>query len=160
MKVWNVAGDVSLTGTNATITYALVQQFPGVNTQQLSHVRLDFAPGGVLPPHTHPLATESIYVVEGTLFTGFISHDNKLYAETLQKGDVYIFPRATLHFQINVGDTPAVSFNSFNAQFPGLLLTANQLFETKIDPAVLMKAFGTDEATIKSLTASIPRFWG
>ncbi|XP_024402325.1 germin-like protein subfamily 2 member 3 [Physcomitrium patens] len=153
-------GDTVVTGTNATITYALVQQYPGVNTQGISHVRLDFEPGGVIPPHTHPLASETIFVVEGSVFTGFVSHDNKLFTKTLHKGDVFLFPRATLHFQLCVGNVSAITFNSFNAQFPGLLMAANQLFVTNMNHDVLAKSFGSNEAVMNAVNASIPRFWG
>jgi quercetin dioxygenase-like cupin family protein len=136
-----------------------VHQYPALNTQGISHVRLDFGVGGVIPPHFHPLATETLFVVQGSIYTGFISYDNVLYAEVLQQGDLYIFPRATVHFQINVGTGPAVTFNSLNSQSPGFLLTANQLLETKISSAVLEASLGINAQELASLQAALPSFW-
>jgi len=136
-----------------------VHQYPALNTQGISHVRLDFGVGGVIPPHIHPLATETLFVVQGSIYTGFISYDNVLYAEVLQQGDVFIFPRASLHFQINVGTGPAVTFNSLNSQDPGFLLTANQLLATNISSAVLEASLGINSQELYSLQASVPSFW-
>lgn len=135
-------------------------EYPALNTQGISHVRLDFEVGGVIPPHTHPLATETIFVVEGSIFTGFVSHDNVLYSRTLQKGHVFLFPRGLLHFQMNVGDGPAVAFNSFNGQMPALLMAANQLLATNISTTVLTKSLGASDAAVNALTAALPRYWG
>lgn len=148
------------TGTDAVITFGLVQDYPGLNTQGISHVRLDFEVGGVIPPHTHPLASETLFVIEGSIFTGFVSHDNVLYSKTLQKGDIFLYPRGLLHFQLNVGDGPALTFNSFNAQMPALLMAANQLLATNISTTVLTKSFGVSNAAIDAMSAALPRYWG
>ncbi|CAK9873872.1 unnamed protein product [Sphagnum jensenii] len=153
------AGNISISGTNAIPTLGDVHQYPALNTQGISHVRLDFGVGGVIPPHFHPLATETLFVVQGSIYTGFVSYDNVLYAEVLQQGDLYIFPRATVHFQINVGTGPAVTFNSLNSQSPGFLLTANQLLETKISSAVLEASLGINAQELASLQAAVPSFW-
>lgn len=155
-----ISGNPAKTGTDAVITFGLVQDYPGLNTQGLSHVRLDFDIGGVIPPHTHPLASETLFVVEGSIFTGFVSHDNVLYSKTLQKGDMFLYPRGLLHFQLNVGNGPALTFNSFNAQMPALLLAANQLLATNISNTVLTKSFGASDAAINALTSVVPRYWG
>ena len=149
-----------MSGTGAAITYALVQQYPGLNTQGISHVRLDLAPGGVIPLHSHPLATETIFVVEGVIYTGFVSHENQLFSKILQKGDLYIFPRGLLHFQENVGTQAAICFNSFNGQFPALLISANQVLGTNISTNVLAQSFGATPETMNYLTSVLPQFWG
>ncbi len=67
--------NVSTTGIKASATFATVFEYPALNTLGISHVRLDFGPGGVIPPHTHPLASETLYVLEGTIYTGFVSYE-------------------------------------------------------------------------------------
>ncbi|CAK9236192.1 unnamed protein product [Sphagnum troendelagicum] len=158
---FRTAGNVSVTGTNAYPSFGTVLQYPALNTLGISHVRLDFGIGGVVPPHTHPFASETLFVVQGSIYTGFISFDGVLYAETLQKGDIYIFPKGTLHFQINVGTGPAISFNSLNSQSPGFLVAANQLLLSNIPAAVLESSLGISNATdLNLLEASVPPFWG
>ncbi len=156
-----ISGNVSVTGTNAYPSFATVLQYPALNTLGISHVRLDFGIGGVVPPHTHPFSSETLFVVQGSIYTGFISFDGVLYAETLQQGDIYIFPKGTLHFQINVGTGPAISFNSLNSQSPGFLVAANQLLLSNIPAAVLESSLGISNATdLNLLEASVPPFWG
>ncbi|KAH9319450.1 hypothetical protein KI387_021219, partial [Taxus chinensis] len=49
------------------VTAANVLKFTGLNTLGVSMGHVDFRPGGVNPPHTHPRATEISFVLEGTL---------------------------------------------------------------------------------------------
>ncbi|XP_039787127.1 putative germin-like protein 2-2 isoform X2 [Panicum virgatum] len=42
----------------SVVTAANVAQIPGLNTMGISMVRIDYAPKGQNPPHTHPRATE------------------------------------------------------------------------------------------------------
>jgi quercetin dioxygenase-like cupin family protein len=119
--------EISQAPTGAVVSLAGPKVWPGVNTQGVTHARLDFAIGGVIPLHTHPRAAETLLVLKGTIYTGFVSDDNVLYAATLQQGDVILFPKALLHFQLNVGNETAITFNTLTSQHPGLLLVANQV---------------------------------
>ncbi|CAM6007433.1 unnamed protein product [Sphagnum balticum] len=154
------AGNASSTGTGAVAQIVDVFLYPALNTLGISHGRLDFDIGGVFPPHTHPFASETLFVVKGTIYTGFISFDNILYAETLQAGDVYIFPKGSLHFQLNVGNGPAVTFNSLNSQNPGFLTAVNQLLVTKIPEKVLETSIGINAKTLKLVQDSVPLYFG
>jgi len=151
------ASDPSKAPTGTTAVFAFVTEWPGLNTMGVSHARLDFDIGGVIPLHSHPRATETLFVLKGSIYTGFVGEDNVLYASTLYQGDVTIFPRGLLHFQINVGKERAISFNTLTSQSPGFLTTATQVLATNITDAVIEKSFGIDEATLKLLRASYPR---
>lgn len=152
----NAGGDPKQSPTGAVAVIATPVEYPGLNTQGLTHGRLDFDIGGVVPLHTHPRASETLLVLKGSIYTGFVSDDNKLFATTLQAGDVILFPRASLHFQLNVGNETAITFNTLNSQNPGLLLTANQIFTPNITSAVIEKSFGIDADTVKLLKGSYP----
>ncbi|CAK9250607.1 unnamed protein product, partial [Sphagnum jensenii] len=117
--------------------------FPGLNTQGLSVARVDYAVGALLPPHTHPRATELLYVIQGELYVGFVDTNDKFYPAVIRKGDVYVFPRGLVHFQFNIGKSPAVALGVLNSQNPGVQLMANALFgaQPTIMDAVLAKAF-------------------
>ncbi|KAL9248529.1 Germin-like protein, partial [Drosera capensis] len=56
------AGIAKAGATNNTqgsvVTGANVEMIPGLNTLGVSLARIDYAPGGLNPPHTHPRATE------------------------------------------------------------------------------------------------------
>jgi quercetin dioxygenase-like cupin family protein len=150
----------SVSETGATADLASVYNFPGLNTMGLCHARLDFAVGGVIPLHTHPRASETLFVLKGSVYTGFISEDNVLYASTLEVGDFTIFPRALSPFQLNVGNETAITFNTLNSQSPGFLFTANQMFVPNITSAVIERSFGINGTTVRDLKSGIPRYWG
>ncbi|GMN37051.1 hypothetical protein TIFTF001_042578 [Ficus carica] len=134
-----------------------VNKIPGLNTQGLSLVRLDYAPLGENPPHTHPRATEILALAEGTLYVGFVSSDedgNRLFAKLLKPGNVYVFPFGLLHFQFNPNRTaPAVAFSALSSQSGGTITIAKSVFGSKpaINPDVLTKAFHLDRKTVELL---------
>ncbi|XP_075475955.1 germin-like protein subfamily 1 member 16 [Primulina tabacum] len=145
-------------GTNVTTVFE--DQLHGLNHQGISIIRIDYAPNGLNPPHVHPRATELILVAKGVLYAGFIGANpldpnlpNKLYAKILYPGDVLVFPRGLLHFQLNVGKTDALVFATFDSQNPGFFNIPDALFGTEppVYPDVLAKAFQMDKGSIEYL---------
>ncbi|KAF7127300.1 hypothetical protein RHSIM_Rhsim11G0109900 [Rhododendron simsii] len=126
-----------------TVTPANVMQIPGLNTLGVSMARADFAPGGLNPPHTHPRATEIIFVLYGELDVGFITTTNVLVSMTIKQGDVFTFPKGLVHFQMNNGKEPAAFIAAFNSQNPGVQAIAATLFAAMppVSNSVLSKAF-------------------
>ncbi|CAH2079800.1 unnamed protein product, partial [Thlaspi arvense] len=108
--------------TNAVgsnVTAVNVNNLPGLNTHGISLVRIDYGVNGQNPPHTHPRATEILVVGEGTLLVGFVTSNgdgNRLFTKTLNTGDVFVFPEGLIHFQANVGKSPAVAFAALSSQ--------------------------------------------
>ena len=140
------------------VTNALVNQIPGLNTLGVSLVRLDFAPYGENPPHTHPRATEILTVLEGKLYVGFVlsnQNNNTLITKVLNKGDVFVFPIGLIHFQANIGHTPAVAISGLSSQNPGVITIADSVFGSKppISDDILAKAFQVDKKVIDHLQA-------
>ncbi|KAL8208833.1 hypothetical protein R6Q57_008245 [Mikania cordata] len=139
----------------ATVTPASVQQITGLNTLGVSMARIDYAPGGLNPPHTHPRATEIVFVLEGELEVGFITTENKLFSKTIKKGEIFTFPRGLIHFQINNGKVPAAVIAAFNSQLPGTQRVANALFASSptVDDVVLTKAFQVGTKEVEKIKA-------
>ncbi|KAJ7973189.1 Germin-like protein 1 [Quillaja saponaria] len=140
------------------VTAANVQKIPGLNTLGVSLSRVDYAPGGINPPHTHPRATEIVFVLEGELDVGFITTANVLISKTIKTGEVFVFPKGLVHFQKNNGKAPAAALAGFNSQFPGTQSIATTLFAATppVPDNVLTKTFqvGTKEVEkIKSRLA-------
>ncbi|KAM3762454.1 hypothetical protein ACB098_01G347300 [Castanea mollissima] len=139
-------------GSNATLMN--VNNLVGLNTQGRSLASIGYAPYGLNPSHTHPLKIELLVVIKGTLLVGFVTSDpNKLFTKVLNKGDVFVFPIGHIHFQINIGETIAFAFASFNNQNPGLITITNAVFGSNppIYPNVLMKAFQLDRSVVEYL---------
>ncbi|XVE51866.1 hypothetical protein DITRI_Ditri02bG0075500 [Diplodiscus trichospermus] len=136
----------------AAVTPAFVAQFPGVNGLGISAARLDLAPGGVVPMHSHPGATELLFVVHGHITGGFISSANKVYLYTLKKGDSMVFPQGLLHFQVNAsGKRPSLAIVSFNSPSPGLQILDFALFANDFPSELIEKTTFLDDAQVKKL---------
>jgi len=58
------------TTSGSVVTGANMEKVPGLNTLGVSLSRIDYVPGGLNPPHTHPRATELVFVLYGTLDVG------------------------------------------------------------------------------------------
>ncbi|XP_021732259.1 auxin-binding protein ABP19a-like [Chenopodium quinoa] len=110
------------------LTLAFANAYPALNGLGIALARLDFAVGGVIPVHSHR-TSEVLIVAKGTIIAGFIDTNNTAYYKKLEVGDVMMFPQAMLHFQVNVGKTPALAFVSLNGANPGLQITSSSLFE-------------------------------
>ncbi|KAF7820379.1 germin-like protein subfamily 3 member 2 [Senna tora] len=106
--------------------------FPGLNTLGMSLVRADLDVGG-------------------KVYSGFVDTSNRIFAKVIEKGEVMVFPRGLVHFQMNVGDTPATILGSFDSQNPGLQRVANAVFGSGIDEKLLEKAFGLDSKELSKL---------
>lgn len=132
----------------SAVTPVTVTQLPGLNTLGISMARIDFAPWGINPPHTHPRASEILTVLEGSIQVGFVTSnpENRLITKVLQKGDVFVFPQGLIHFQKNVGNGYAVAIAGLSSQNPGVITIADAVFGSNPDIAgdILAKAFQVD----------------
>ena len=149
----------------AMVTLASVANFAGLNTQGLSIARIDFPPnGGLNQPHVHPRATEVLLLAQGTLTVGFIStnnnNNNTLFQATLYPGDLFVFPRGLVHFQINLDKkNRALAIAALNSQNPGVSQLAVALFAANppLPGIVLQNTFGIEQSEVDALAASVKK---
>lgn len=151
----NVGNTANLMGS--IVTAANVEKIPGLNTLGVSMARIDYAVGGINPPHTHPRATEVVFVMEGTLDVGFITTANVLFSKTITKGDIFVFPRGLVHFQKNAGYMPASVMAAFNSQLQGTQSIATTLFASTPPVAddILGKAFQINTDQVKDIKTKL-----
>lgn len=142
-------GKFNRSGFSSTPVNANV--FPGLNTLGISMVRADFDVGGVNVPHFHPRATEVAVVLEGKIYSGFVDTNSQIFAKVIEKGEVMVFPRGLVHFQMNVGETPATILGSFDSQNPGLMKIPAAVFGSGIKEELLEKAFGLSPEELAKL---------
>uniref|UniRef100_A0ACD6AP91 Uncharacterized protein n=1 Tax=Avena sativa TaxID=4498 RepID=A0ACD6AP91_AVESA len=142
----------------SAVTAANVEKVPGLNTLGVSMSRVDYAPWGVNPPHTHPRATEIIFVLEGSLEVGFLTTAGKLLTRTVCKGEIFVFPRGLLHFQQNNGGAPAVAISAFNSQLPGTQSATVALFgaSPQVPTDVLVRTLQIDGGVVEAIKAKFP----
>ncbi|KAI3755728.1 hypothetical protein L1987_55535 [Smallanthus sonchifolius] len=153
-KGLNVMGN-TMNAVGSNVTAVTVAELPGLNTLGISMARIDFAPWGINPPHTHPRATEILNVIEGSILVGFVTSnlENRLFTKLLQKGDVFVFPEGLIHFQKNVGNGYAIAIAALSSQNPGVITIANAVFGSNpdIDADILAKAFQVDVKVVKEI---------
>ena len=73
-------------------------------------------------PHTHPRATEFLYVASnGQMEAGFIEESGaRIVVNTLTQGQGTIFPMGSIHFQVNLGCEPLTFVAALNSEDPGV----------------------------------------
>ncbi|XP_071707691.1 germin-like protein 9-3 [Rutidosis leptorrhynchoides] len=140
--------------TTFKVTKASMAEFPALNGQSVSYAVLQFPNGTVNPPHTHPRASELLFVLSGSLEVGFVDTTNKLFTQTLLQGDVFVFPKGLVHFQFNNdAKNPVVALSAFGSASAGTVSVPATVFNTTIDDQILALSFKTDVATIQKIKA-------
>ncbi|GAB2280376.1 hypothetical protein Dimus_015011 [Dionaea muscipula] len=148
-------GNTSRNPFGFSIILTNTRNLPGHHTQGLTMARVDIAPDGLVPPHSHPRASEVTICLEGELLVGFVDTSNKLYTQQLRPGESFVFPRGLIHFFYNLSPThPAAAVSGLNSQNPGAQLMSIAAFTSKppLPDEVLEKAFkihGQDVARIR-----------
>ncbi|KAF4376948.1 hypothetical protein F8388_022664, partial [Cannabis sativa] len=129
------------------VTPVGVTQIPGLNTLGISLARIDYAPWGINPPHTHPRASEILTVIEGSLEVGFVTSNPD------NQGDVFVFPVGLIITKkmLLMGNTIAIA--ALSSQNAGVITIANAVFGSKPDIPVdiLAKAFQLDKTVVHEI---------
>ncbi|XP_039155302.1 LOW QUALITY PROTEIN: germin-like protein 9-3 [Eucalyptus grandis] len=142
--------------TTFTVTKASLKEFPALDGQSVSFAVLEFPPGSVNPPHTHPRGSELLFLIYGSLEVGFVDTTNKLFTQTLQTGDMFIFPKGLVHYQYIFNQTDfAVAVSAFGSASAGTVSVPVTVFGTNIDDGILAKSFNTNVSTIQALKAGL-----
>ncbi|KAK6135992.1 hypothetical protein DH2020_030264 [Rehmannia glutinosa] len=140
------------------VTKATLAEFPALDGQSISFAVLEFPPGGINPPHTHPRASELLLVTLGTLEVAFIDTKNVPFTQILRTGDMFVFPKGLVHFQYNRNhQQPAAAVSAFGSANAGTVSVPTSVFGTGIDDVILAKAFKTDVATVMKIKAGITK---
>ena len=146
-------GVTNTSNLNFSITPANVLTFPAVNTLGIAMNRVDYGPGGLNPPHSHPRASESGVIIKGRVLVGFVTTQNVYYSKVLKPGEIFVIPRGLVHFQKNVGKGKALAYTSFNSHLPGAVILATTLFgsQPSMPNEVLNQAFRVEDSVINTI---------
>ncbi|XP_050238496.1 germin-like protein subfamily 1 member 1 [Mercurialis annua] len=129
-------------GFNVTLTN--VKNLPGMNTLGLALARVDIVPNGIVPPHSHPRASEVTICLKGSILVGFVDSSNNLHTQRLREGESFVFPKGLIHFLSNVDPMrSAVAVSGLSSQNPGAQIASLASFRSNpfIPDDVLKKAF-------------------
>ncbi|MCO5568802.1 hypothetical protein L7F22_022502 [Adiantum nelumboides] len=119
-------------------------------------------PRGINPPHVHPRANEVFFLAQGKLLVGFVTTapDNKLFYQTIYAGDLFVFPRGLVHFQLNPDkNKPARAIAALNNQNPGASQLAVALFNSDppLPEEVLETTLGIGDDELRRVIASVKK---
>ncbi|XP_024388264.1 germin-like protein 9-3 [Physcomitrium patens] len=128
-------------------------EFPVLTNLAVSSALLKYLPEGINPFHIHPRGTELLIVLKGTLNVGLIDTANKLFTAVLQEGDVFVFPKGLVHYQINLSRLPVIAYAAFSSSNPGTVSLPVTLFGTGIPKVVHETAFKVHKLVIDKLEA-------
>ncbi|KAA8544263.1 hypothetical protein F0562_022275 [Nyssa sinensis] len=131
-------------------------RFPALNGRSVSYAVLHYPAGTVNPPHTHPRSAVLPFLVYGTLQVRFVNTTNKLIPQTLQVGDMIVFPKGLVHFHYNAdGQNPALAISGMGSANAGTVSVPKNVFTTGIDDNIFSKSFKTDAATILQIKGGL-----
>jgi quercetin dioxygenase-like cupin family protein len=132
--------------------------FPALTSQGISYTFINYAPCGQNPIHTHPRATELLYVLEGQLYVGFVDTNNTLYSAVVNAGDAFVFPRGLVHFQQNTNsNSSARALAALNSQNPGTQRIGTTLFGPNGIPTnIAQVAFNAQADAINAIKQNFP----
>ena len=78
-------------------------------------------------PHTHPRATEFLYVINGTIEVAFIEENGaRLVKNNVTVGQGTVIPLGAVHYQLNTGCEPVRLVTFFNDEDPGQIQFAQR----------------------------------
>ncbi|KAG6557495.1 hypothetical protein Mapa_000768 [Marchantia paleacea] len=142
-------------GKKFGISKATLATFPALTGLGVSYALLSYLPGGLNALHTHPRASEILYLISGTLEVGVIDSTNKLYSQTLSAGDLFVFPKGLVHYQINTdAKTTALAISGLSSAMPGVVSLGTNIFGSGISEGVLSKSFDVSTDVIKTLESA------
>lgn len=143
-------------GEGGNITRMNVENRPALEGQKFSFAAIILEPCAINLPHTHPRATEGLFVAEGeNQLVGFVLENNgKVFTNVLRKGMATFFPQGAIHFEINQSCKRSILIPSFNSEDPGVQTTLNNLFQFEDD--VLRGTSNLTPSEIAALRAIIP----
>ncbi|KAL9246443.1 hypothetical protein vseg_019977 [Gypsophila vaccaria] len=134
------------------------QILPGHHTQGLSMARIDIAPNGLVPPHSHPRASEVTTCLKGEILVGFVDTSNKMYTQRLRPGESFVFPKGLIHYLYNVDPKgPSMAISGLSSENPGTQVASLGTFASTppMPSIVLEKAFKIEAQEVTRISSHL-----
>jgi len=150
------AGVGTTRNAGGNLTVANVANFPALFANGMALAVGQMAPCGMNSPHTHPRATEFLFLVNGQMDAGFIEENGaRFVVNTLSQGQGTIFPKGSIHYQLNLGCEPITFVAALNDEDPGVNQVAQRFFGLPPDVvAATLGDIGVQE--VVNLATGIP----
>ncbi|CAN0444968.1 unnamed protein product, partial [Ascophyllum nodosum] len=139
---------------------ALFQTLPALEGQGLTMAVFNVEACAANPPHIHPRAAEIIYMLEGDLRVGFTEENGGTRAiiNDISQGDVTLFPQGLVHYQQNLGCSPATFVAALNSEDPGTSVITTNLFNLPIEAikARTRAVLPVDDTDLEAIITALP----
>ncbi|KAH9951608.1 RmlC-like cupin [Amylocystis lapponica] len=121
-------------GAGGHLALASVTTFPALVAEHIAMVVGFLGPCGLNTPHTHPRATELLFLVNGSLTSGMVTETgSRFITDTLSPGQAMVLPMGSIHFQQNNGCEPLMFVSALNNEDPGSNLVGQSFFGLPAD---------------------------
>ncbi|KAJ3195974.1 hypothetical protein HK101_010480 [Irineochytrium annulatum] len=144
-------------GKGGKLSRMNVGSLPALAKQGIAMTLIQLEPCGINEPHTHPRASEAIYVISGDdVQIGFIEENGaKVILNELHTGQSTFIPQGAIHFEINMSCKPAVAIAANNNEDPGTLSIPTTFY--KLPDGSLKASLGIeDDEELAKLKAAAP----
>ncbi|GAQ79047.1 hypothetical protein KFL_000230265 [Klebsormidium nitens] len=142
-------------GPGGNNTRATSANFPALRSQGISYTLFNMRPCGQNLPHTHPRATEILYVISGgPVLVGFVDTNQTAHLNMLREGEMTVFPRGMLHFIQSFATTNVTSISALNSQNPGVIIQSRALFD--LPSEVVATTFSLPQDQIRAVNGTLP----
>lgn len=154
--VFNFNNATITKGNDGDTVAANVANFPVLLGEGLSMTVGYLGPCGMNSPHTHPRATEILYLINGTIITGMLQENGARFVyNTVNNGSAQVFLKGSIHYQQNVGCDPVTFVAALNNEDPGVSSIAQRYFGLPPDiVGASLGGIGVQE--VAGLEAKIP----
>jgi len=154
--VFNFNNATVAKGNDGDTIAANVANFPVLLGEGLSMTVGHLGPCGMNSPHTHPRATEILYLINGTIITGMLQENGARFVyNSVNNGSAQVFPKGSIHYQQNVGCDPVTFVAALNNEDPGTSSIAQRYFGLPPD-IVGASLGGIGVQQVAGLEAKIP----
>ena len=148
---------VVATGDGGTVRPLGVSEMPSLEGEGVSHSLFNLAPCGMNMFHSHPRATEILYVIDAeSLQVGFVEENGgRVLVNQISSGFTTFFPRGLIHFQQNLSCKNATYLSALNSEDPGVVTIS--LLTFMFPDQAISTAFNIDENQVNTLRGGLPK---
>jgi len=131
----------TIDSAGGSLSPANVANFPALFANGIAMTIGNVKPCGMNTPHTHPRANEILYLVNGEMETGFIEENGARFVQNfLTAGQGTLFPKGSIHYQINTGCDPLLFVAALSDEDPGTSQIAQRF--SMLPPCVVQATLG------------------
>jgi len=146
-------------GSAGKIRPLTVVQLPALAGEGLSYFLFNIEPCGINLPHSHPRATELLYVIDSdSLLTGLVEENARPHVyirNVLKTGYATFFPVGLIHFQQNLSCRNATFISALNSEDPGVITTTLRLFDIT-DDELLAASLNITVIQVQTIRNALP----